>query len=415
MFDSRLIDHVVHLWEGGPGESRGLGLDREMVKDVMETVFLAGLKREEERPIQISVSLIDPHRMEEWQREGVGSVVMQLSEHLPFSTDSLVKLALAFDHMTTSVAVWPVTEGVTPSSRVSRLEIWGGVFTSLRGRNRFDALVKHLPAPEALTISSRKAGSLTILRGSTIIARFNAGRISQPTPTPFTSSLMSWSLLKEIKTHPGFKTHGTKYWRVYRDLIDRLLVESFRRGHGGTIVWLPPSAQEMVRHTTLIQHRHRVEDGPEGVTLVEQLCALDRPLEEGREDVVSADLLEAKRRLVEYVEFIAQLTRVDGALVISDRLLPLSFGALLNAPPWHGHAIYGPKGEVIYGRQREPGDRVDLSRFGARHNSAVNFVGQSESAVAFVLSQDGPVAGLTQKDGHTIYWWPDCLSNLWSA
>ncbi|MBF0124669.1 MAG: hypothetical protein HQL60_04965, partial [Magnetococcales bacterium] len=201
MFDLHIIEQVIQLWGmGRPDEHRQLPSD--WVKVAMETVFLASLKREEDRPVQVSVALIDPDCFDEKSRPGE-SIVFRFPQHLHFTVDALVKIAPAFDPITTALAVW------SPNGDPAGLEIWGAIFTSTRGRNRFDSLPLPLSAPDVLIIASRKIGALTVFRGDKIIARFNAGRFSQPTPTPFTASLMGWSLLKVIKTHPEFQKYGT--------------------------------------------------------------------------------------------------------------------------------------------------------------------------------------------------------------
>ncbi|NGZ28621.1 MAG: hypothetical protein G8345_17230, partial [Magnetococcales bacterium] len=205
-----------------------------------------------------------------------------------------------------------------------------------------------------------------------------------------------------------------------RDVIDRLLVESAKLNHGGTIVWLPE--EELSASSSWILPKYVVHNGPEGASLLDHLCALDQKREdrlsrmegEGNETVpqsraVEEGILECKRHIVEHVELLANLTSVDGALILTDKLQPLSFSSILIAPLWYGETIYGPNDEAHNMGQ------VNLTRYGTRHNSAVNFVGYCPGSVTFVISQDGPIAGLTRKDEETVYWWPDCLSRLWAS
>ncbi|OSM05096.1 hypothetical protein MAIT1_03239 [Magnetofaba australis IT-1] len=381
------------------------------MKSAMETVFLAGLKREEDRPVQVSVILLEPEMFPHRELSGE-PVLVRMDRRLPFTVDSLVKLAPAFDPVTTALAVCACDVDT------QALSVWGAVFTSRRGRTRFDPEPFSLTPPDALVISTLSTGSLTVFRGGNVIARFNSGRFNEPTPTPFTASLMGWSLLQGIKSHAEFQTNGTRYWRCYRDFIDRLLVEANKRGHGGAIVWLPEHLLEDGQDW--INPRYTLQQGAEGAPLLQELCRLEIAREEGedafRQGVKGPDVLvveraiqEVKRRIVEHVELLAQMTRVDGALILSSRLRALSFGSILEAPTWLGETIYGPDDDAY------PAYQVDLHQYGTRHNSAVNFIGKNHDAVAFVLSQDGPIAGITGKDGDTLYWWPDCLSSLGSV
>lgn len=411
MFDDRIIEQVIELWGETRGEAYPLSFDH--VRTIMETVFFSGLKREEDRPVHVSVSLVDPDEFPRTAARAGENVVLHLERTLPFNVDAMVKLAPAFDPSTTSMAVWPVAEGG------DELEIWGAVFTTARGRNRFDPLPVILSPPDVLTIACKKPGALTLFRGNNVIARFTAGQFHEPTPAPFTSSLMGWSLLKTVKNHHGFHRFGTKYWRTYRDFIDRLLVEANNRGHGGIIIWVP---EENLPHAhSWIAQKHILRDGPEGASLLEQLCDMDLqrvarlrhegqiPTAFGSMRAMEEGILECKRHILEHVELLAKLMHVDGALILSDQLRPLSFGSVLVAPLWQGRTIYGPDTNSY------PSVQVDLTRYGTRHNSAVNMIGKSPDSVAFVISQDGPISGLTRMDEETVYWWPDCLSKLWTV
>ncbi|MBF0186991.1 MAG: hypothetical protein HQL50_03595 [Magnetococcales bacterium] len=413
MFDYHIIEQIIELWEEAGDGARRRSFEFDQIRIIMETVFLAGLKREEDRPVQVSVAPVDPKEIKAEGRQGE-SVILRLDNELPFTVDALVKLAPAFDTMTTTTLV------STGDGEREDLRIWGALFASSRGRNRFDPIPLNLVSPDILIITSNKAGSLSIFRGGNIIARFNAGRFTEPTPSPFTGSLLGWRLLESIRHHDEFKRQGSIYWRIYRDMIDRLLVEANKRNHGGIIVWLPESTVHDARRWII--PKHVLKESPEGVPSINELCTMLKKREENQKAIRDGDqeriadarvieevILEIKRRIVEHVELLAQLTRIDGALILSERLKPLSFGSVLVATPWQHTTIYGPDDDFY------PSEQVELSRFGTRHNSVVNFVGKCPGAVAFALSQDGPIAGMSRKDEETVYWWPDCLSKLWAA
>ncbi|MEO5354952.1 MAG: hypothetical protein H7835_17300 [Magnetococcus sp. XQGC-1] len=404
MFDSKIIEQVITLWNRS-SENLKPAPPFAVVKTLMETVFLVGLHREEERPVQVTVSLMEP---EEFPHRGPAgeSVLLCLEKRQPFTVNSLMKLAPAFDPITTALTVCSGKNGD------QNLEIWGAAFTSTRGGGRFDTITLSLSPPEVLTVSSKKTGALTIYRGSEVIARFHAGRFSEPIPTPFSSNLMGWWLLHGVRSHPEFKQAGMEYWDVYRDFLNHLLIETSNRGVGGAIIWLPEKMADGSRRGIL--PRHVLSSSPEGAPLLEDLCRMEAKLKQSMQDVrdgketancliMEETILECKRRIVEHAELLAQLTRVDGALIISSRLRAISFGSVLAAPLWEGSTMHGIDEEdcKLY--------PVNLVAYGTRHSSAVNFVGWNPGAVAFVISQDGPITGLARKDDHTVYWWPDCL------
>ncbi len=58
------------------------------------------------------------------------------------------------------------------------------------------------------------------------------------------------------------------------------------------------------------------------------------------------------------------------------------------------------------------GQIFDLSKYGTRHNSAIDFVAAVPGTIAFVVSQDGPIRGFVLKDQDTILCWPDCTTSM---
>lgn len=403
MFDNRIIDQIITLWRlatHGQDEPPPF----HVLQNIMETVFFSGLHREEERPIRVTVSLLRP---EDFQHPGPAgeSVLLRLEKRQPFTVDALTKLAPAFDPKTTALAVC----GASPNQP---LEIWGAIFTSTRGGGRFDPVRLALSPPDVLSISCKKTGALTVYRGSDVIARFHAGRFSKPIPSPFSANLMGWNLLHGIRSHPEFERNGMDFWEIYRDFLNHLLIEISQRGSGGAIIWLPEPMTENPHESIL--PRHVLASSPEGVPLLEDLSRMERQLKSSLQQlqkgeaganclVMEETILECKRRIVEHAELLAQLTCVDGALVLSSRLRALSFGSILAAPLWRGVTMHGIDERDC---TLHP---VNLITYGTRHSSAVNFIGWNPGAIAFVISQDGPITGLASKDEKTVYWWPDCL------
>ncbi|MEO5334241.1 MAG: DNA integrity scanning protein DisA nucleotide-binding domain protein [Magnetococcus sp. YQC-5] len=405
MFDPKIITEILSLWKPDSADTMD-PLVFQHVKTIMEMVFLAGLKRDEDRPVRVGVSLIDPASLPDRGRAGE-SIVFRMEPCSLLTVDTLVKLAPAFDPETTVLAVWSAEHDP------NLLVIWSAIFTTHRGRNRFDALPIEQPSPDTLTIITKKTGSLSIHQGDTLIARFKSGRFLEPVHSHFTSELMGWRFLEIVKQHPEFKELGMKYWYTYRDFIDYLLMETEHRGHGGIIVWLPSEIIDTESHCII--PKHNLTESPDGALLLADLCTMEQKQFKYKQDLSEKDplaticiigetILECKRKVIEHAELLAQMTCVDGALILSDRLRPLSFGAFLSAPIWQGNTIYWKNNKA------QPLTRAELfTKYGTRHNAAVNFVGHYPGSAAFVISQDGPISGLTKKDEHLVHWWPDCL------
>ena len=117
-------------------------------------------------------------------------------------------------------------------------------------------------------------------------------------------------------------------------------------------------------------------------------------------------LVLCRKLILEFFLILAKLSCVDGALILNNNFKPLSFGARLRSNQWNGKVVLGPNRSF-------PGGAVfPTANLGTRHNSAIEFIGESDRAIAFVVSQDGPIRGFVKKDKDTILCWPDCRYSM---
>jgi DNA integrity scanning protein DisA with diadenylate cyclase activity len=98
------------------------------------------------------------------------------------------------------------------------------------------------------------------------------------------------------------------------------------------------------------------------------------------------DLSHIHSEFVEAVRFVAKLAGCDGAIVLSDDLRLLGFGAELRADLKLGTKIKDIKNEMR--RTYKP---LDIEEFGQRHRSAIKLVSRRKNFTVLVISQDGPI------------------------
>jgi hypothetical protein len=114
---------------------------------------------------------------------------------------------------------------------------------------------------------------------------------------------------------------------------------------------------------------------------------------------------DSLRRLGEYLDVVARLATVDGALLIDDEIRPHRLRAHISADRWLGRVLEGS----AYPRS-SPRD-MDVSSFGTRHNSAIAIAGRCPGLAVFVISEDGPVRAIMRVKGDVVIW-PDCLNTV---
>ena len=370
--------------------------------ELTETIFIASLHQEEERFPKFSVVLLAEKNKDGEQRtSGSRQEIIVLNRKLPFNPESLAKLSPACDPQTGALIVSP------PGDNSESYEIWGLMFFGPI-TNRFDEIPVgdkfHTSRPDVLTVTAVSPGSLVISRGHSRLGRFVLGSFSPSTPTPFIHRAMGEFIISSIRNSQSYQKHGSAYWHIYRDALEYILLEAGAIGHGGTIIVMP---------------KNKVKECAEGFEArynLQSVLRIGELIEHSLSSSKSSRASEAlgrmlfslshKREIMNRLNFLSRLACVDGALLLSDHLEPVAFGATLKAQKWQGDVIIGTDG---FGGG---GQEFDLSRLGTRHNSTANFIGAFPYCYGFVLSQDGPIRGFIRKDENTLHCWPDCTVSM---
>jgi hypothetical protein len=112
---------------------------------------------------------------------------------------------------------------------------------------------------------------------------------------------------------------------------------------------------------------------------------------------VSLEKLE--QAVFELSRLVANLTAIDGAVVIDKRLGLLGFGAEVSAELPAPSMVW--RARDTEGRDRE---QDDVENVGTRHRAAYRFVHDHPTGVAIVISHDGGVSFVANRDGQVVFW-----------
>ena len=387
---------------------------------VVNAAFFSSIQREESEFITFSLMFLTTH-IEARPRH-------KLTEHNDFikfsdprvlTVEEIRKLAGAIDARSSAIAI----------ERQEERYIVTGIIPFGRRPSPLSVITAGFPRPEALTVIAQGPGSLTIGRADRVIGRYIAGEFIPAEPTPFHSKALGEDFIRRIELkHRAYQEFSTSYWYQYAGSLQHILGTASEKGHGGTIIWLPKEVVEPARQ--IIVHGRRIENFTPIYSKFLELLVATRAsdnayrtifdLQEQGASVCPIDVASnaismsmrsptARATLGILLNAIAQLSCVDGALLIDEFFQPIHFGARLQASQWFGPVKRGPMPPVWRGASQSRD--FERSRFGTRHNSAIDFVGAVPGAVAFALSQDGPVRAITRR-GDTVYIWPDCLNTV---
>lgn len=339
----------------------------------------------------------------------------------PFETSELCRLAPATEPSRVSIGVYEADEG-------PGLSIWGLIDTgsswqdfssgaiTLRGDLDFGT-----PLPRYLTVAAMEPGSLSVACGAFTVLNLRGGRLLEPAAVlregPIYEFLHSAIDLvyEEICDVCGFPTTNIgNLTRVYVQYLTKVLLRMREKNHGGILLVVP---DEWATSDVTLGGRLRVKYISnrararrlllDSLILAERQRELQRvrTLGEAVPSEVFDEVFEvfARRTIIDaalsdLVNFLAGLSAVDGAVVLTDRFRVLGFGAMVavESDLQYVRIACDSTGECFR--------TIPIESYGARHNAAFRLCDSSEAIVAFVVSQDGGVKAVKQLSGDVVLW-----------
>jgi len=340
---------------------------------------------------------------------------------VPFTAEEVRQVAPAADLTNVLIAIQCIDAGSGALGIVGLVDIG----SSLWAMSRHERPMGH-GLPDALIIAVTKPGQLTISRGSRPVIRLLDGGLAVPAGNvclrgpvgDFFGKAAAWFVeqacaLASQTYHEEVPNDDLTL--AYTTFVELLLFSATDVGHGGTILFVSDALSH--EDPRLLQRVHikypTPSHRPREVLLHKMAMRLQWQAHYGalsEKKTISHSafqgldaLDEAQQEAVDAVrdlaKFLAGLTAVDGAVLLTDRLRLLGFGAeVLTA---------ATKIESVRAASSALADKyteVPLSAFGTRHRSAFRFCSSLEPSVAFILSQDGGVKAVRQVGRHLVMW-----------
>jgi len=360
-----------------------------LLKELVESAFVAGLRREEGRELRFALSVVpvDVEDRKTWLH-GASQEIVPFSKHLPLNDESISKLAPACDPSIGALLIDPTL------GDQGTYDIWGMMYfgSPLRYLTEIPVDIDGLSSqrPDVLTIIATSPGSILISRGYSQIGRFVLGRFYPAQPTPFVHRALGQYIEAYLESHT--MNQEDAYYNLYLRALEHLLEEIGSRGHGGTVV--------LVKDSSCLEHtfpRYKLQH------TLQIPVAFEMLMKSGKH--ILSDI-EARAVLRGRLNFLAQLACADGALLLRDEMTPVAFGVTLQTESWTGKIAPGPA--PFPGKEQV----LDLHRLGTRHNSAANFVAAHQGSIAFVISQDGPIRAFLKPAEGPLLYWADCTLSM---
>jgi hypothetical protein len=383
--------------------------------------YQASLLHEEGRPVTFRVALAEPESFIALGGAPDGFHRLVLSRFRQFDRHELRHLAPAAGFQRSLIGVRLDADG--------EFGVWGLVHTgprwlqAVRGGRRAGQSF-----PPMLMVSVTGPGRVLVSKGTKTIAALAGGTLADEATdvfgAPWLASIFADLHAAQWAEHAGTPEQAFDAYRTLEPAFGRKLAEHVLRRivatirgarHGGTLVLLPAqSASELCadgRYLTL-KYPFRDEEPRRRifsltVRIMNELATLHPASETQTEPRIGwaeyeasddSQLIALDEALFEVAHLIAMLAEVDGAVVMTDRLEILGFGAEISgALPEVGSV---DRSMDLLGTRRVH-KRTD--RVGTRHRSAYRLCNELHDALVVVMSQDGGVRFVRWHDGRVTY------------
>ena len=395
--------------------------DSSVLEFLISVCYQASLMRDEGRSVTFRLLLREPSCFKAHEGPPAGLQRIVFGQPRSFDEHELRRLSCAADFYRSLIGA--------NLDQAEGLRIWGLINSGSRwiqtlhgGRKTCEFL------PPSLVIHVLGPGRLAVCKGSLTIATLHSGRITCPTAdttvprwlpasfTPAENRLLE--LHREAREIEGksWATLDESFITILAQQVYKRIVSIMRNlHHGGTVILIPHErAAELSSKNPYIDIKYKfAKEEPRERLASLYLRIMNALAEEGGKrgifnrpmgwaDYVASDSETIERldeAIFEAAHFIADLTTVDGAVVMTKSLELLGFGG----------EIIGRSNKIetvarLLDAEGEQRQVESTQGVGTRHRSAYRLCHELHDVVAVVVSQDGMVRIITWKDKMVVYW-----------
>jgi hypothetical protein len=411
------LARLVELrWEEAPGLPEPAVLER-----FLSVCFQASLLHDEGRPVTFRVALAEPEVFAAAGGPPAGLHRLVLDEDRPFDQHELRRLAPAAGFHRSLVGARIGENG--------ELTVWGLIqsgprwLQEVRGGRRIRQTI-----PAVLMAAVTGPGRVLVSKGTRTMGVLADGTLvdvgTDVFAAPWLASLFRELGAAQMAAHvlspehsfgPHAKLDPAFGPQLAQHVLRRVVATIRGARHGGTLIFLPTDqARELCADGRILAPKYRFSDEEPRrrlfsltVQIMNELARLHlrMPEEHGPrvgwaeyEASTDARLAALDEALFEAAHLVGMLAEVDGAVVMTDRLEILGFGAEISGALPDVETV--ERSLDLEGSRRitERADRV-----GSRHRSSYRLSRHLHDAFVVVVSQDGGVRFIRWQTGDVTY------------
>lgn len=380
---------------------------QEVLTQLISTLYQASMLQEEGRSVECHVIFATADHLEAQAVALTGFHLVSFAPLRACNEQEIRRLSPAVQRQSSLLAVRLAADG--------SLMLWGMLFT----HHEWDQLMESPRAspalpPLALMVHVRGPGNLVFYCGNIRVLTLQHGRIDGHGFVQFPSA---WSQgrfnengrLLQYAQLPALVTPVEEELVVLlsHHLQRQALARTRASGHGGMVLLVPTDkVTYLMAPGSILQPKYKVEPGSAGPRYRALLVAIVRRLSELGEVSWAhyccsqdAALLALDAEVTHFADLLADMTAVDGALVLTKQLQIVGFGVEIKASQTAISSVY--RALDMEGRTLQT---VPADHGGTRHRAAYRLCLAEPECLAIVVSQDGGVQFVHQDAGKVIFW-----------
>ena len=392
-----------------------------ILEHLISTCYQASLMREEERPVIFRLIIRDHHLFPSDDGPPIGLHRLQFDKMRPFNEYELCRLAPAADFYRALI-------GVTLDQHKGA-QIWGMVHSGTRWMQPISGGTKAIPPlPGSPVIHVIGPGRIFVSIGPEMIASLNRGQICCPSLEIFSAPWFAESFASARsgiwEMHEAARARADKPWAtldpkfgsfIGRQVARRIVSLIRDSRHGGMLVYLPTEVgrdiSAMDRHISLKYQFREEEPRQRFCTLILRImntfAELHGESENPAKMVGWQEYVNSRSEAVALLDeaifdlahFIAALSSIDGAVVMTKRQELLGFGGVISGEIEEAETIIHALD--IEGRLTR---QELIEEVGTRHRAAYRLCHELHDAIVVVISQDGNARLVKWHEGSVTYW-----------
>jgi hypothetical protein len=405
-----LARYVEAHWPAGPSS---LSVPPKLLDQALSAAFQASLTSEEARPTRFRLLLTPMQELPEGGVPNEGVLRLKFDRSRLLHADELRRLAPAVPFETSLIGAQPEEDklriwGIAHSGPAWLAPSWGG--RSLVANWTYDPVI-HVTGP----------GNIAVRRAGKLVGAIERGLLVDTTIDVFDSDWLPAMFVREREEvraeHNALQARTASPTSVDPTLVGRVGQHMLRRAiqlvrgarHGGMLLVVNAALELPSRDVDGVRLKyHFGQDEPSHryrtllLRILEAVAAASPKGSVGWSDFASngsEHLEKLEQAVFELSRVIANLTAIDGAVVLDKRLGLLGFGAEVSAELPTPRRVW--RALDTEGRERQADD---FENVGTRHRAAYRFVNDHPDGLAIVISQDGGVSFVANREQEVVFW-----------